>query len=142
MPEKFKNRSQSLGEFRDTLFTVGTLGALNFVIRGLKELPGRKAVVLFSDGIAIFNQNPDGQDRHERVLSALRHLIDQANRASVVIYSVDTRGLQPTGLTAADSTGGTPAAPNGSGPGGAGGIPNIRTDEICKYVLGARASDI
>ncbi len=143
LPEKFKNRSQSLSEFRDTLTTVGTLGALNFVVRGLKELPGRKAVVLFSDGIAIFNQNPDGQDRHERVLSAMRYLIDQANRASVVIYAVDTRGLQPTGLTAADSTGGTPAAPNGAGPGGSlGGIPTIRTEQMGEQVLGARTAEL
>ncbi|MET0645019.1 MAG: VWA domain-containing protein [Pyrinomonadaceae bacterium] len=143
VPESFKNRSQSLSEFRDTLTTVGTLGALNFVIRGLKELPGRKAVVLFSDGIAIFNKNPDGQDRHERVLSALRNLIDLANRASVVIYPVDTRGLQPTGLTAADMTSGQPMAPNGAGLGGSlGGIQNIRTDEMGKEVLGARAADM
>ncbi len=143
VPESFRNRSQSLSEFRDTLTTVGTLGALNFVIRGLKELPGRKAVVLFSDGIAIFNKNPDGQDRHERVLSALRNLIDQANRASVVIYPVDTRGLQPTGLTAADMTSGQPMAPNGAGLGGSlGGIQNIRTDEMGKEVLGARAADM
>lgn len=113
-------RSISINEFRDTILTVGTLGALNFVIRGLKELPGRKAVVLFSDGISIMAQNNDGgQDRRERVLTAMRQLVEHANRASVVIYSVDTRGLQPTGPTAADETGGSPAAPNGSGPGGA-----------------------
>ena len=143
VPEKFKNRSQSLGEFRDTLTTVGTLGALNFVIRGLKELPGRKAVVLFSDGIAIFNQNPDGQDRHERVLSAMRYLIDQANRASVVIYAVDTRGLQPTGPTAADMTSGQPMAPNGAGPGGSiGGTQAIRTEQIGEQVIGARNAEL
>ncbi|MBC7929541.1 MAG: VWA domain-containing protein [Rubrivivax sp.] len=142
-PGTDKRRSENLNEFRDTLFTVGTLGALNFVVRGLKELPGRKAVVLFSDGISIFNQNSDSQDRSERVLSALRQLVDQANRASVVIYSVDTRGLQPTGLTAADSTAGGPAPPSGSGPGGAlGGISGITTDQVGQQVLGARAAEL
>ncbi|HMV50413.1 MAG TPA: VWA domain-containing protein, partial [Blastocatellia bacterium] len=29
-------------DFRETVFSVGTLGALNFVVRGLRELPGRK----------------------------------------------------------------------------------------------------
>jgi VWFA-related protein len=141
--EKTKPRSQALSEFRDTLLTVGTLGALGFVVRGLRELPGRKAVVLFSDGIAIFNQDPDGQDRHERVLSALRLLIDQANRASVVIYSVDTRGLQPTGLTAADSTSGNPASPNGSGPDGPfGGLGGIRTDQVGTQVLSSRSAEL
>ncbi|HEY9285719.1 MAG TPA: VWA domain-containing protein, partial [Pyrinomonadaceae bacterium] len=99
-----KRQSENLSEFRDTMVTVGTLGALNFVVRGLNELPGRKAVILFSDGISIFNQNSDTQDRNERVLSALRQLVDRATRASVVIYTIDTRGLQPTGPTAADDT--------------------------------------
>lgn len=141
--EKTKPRSQALSEFRDTLLTVGTLGALGFVVRGLRELPGRKAVVLFSDGIAIFNQNPDGQDRHERTLSALRQLVDQANRASVVIYSVDTRGLQPTGLTAADMTSGNPNLPSGAGPDGPfGGLGGIRTDQVGTQVLGTRSADL
>lgn len=142
-PEANRRRSEGVNEFRDTMFTVGTLGALNFVVRGLKELPGRKAVVLFSDGISIFNQNSDTQDRNERVLAALRQLVDQANRASVVIYSVDTRGLQPTGLTAGDSTSGGPIAPDGAGPGGAlGGVSGIRTDQVGQQVLGARSAEL
>jgi VWFA-related protein len=141
--EKAKSRSQPPSEFRDTLLTVGTLGALGFVVRGLRELPGRKAVVLFSDGISIFNQNSEGQDRHERTFSALRLLIDQANRASVVIYSVDTRGLQPAGLTAADMTSGNPALPNGAGPEGPfGGLGGIRTDQVSGQVLGARTAEM
>lgn len=93
---------QALDEFREEIFTVGTLGALNFVIRGLRELPGRKAVVLVSDGVPIFNRSGEST----RVLDALRRLIDLANRASVVIYTVDARGLPTLGLTAADEVGG------------------------------------
>ena len=36
----------------------------------------------------------------------LRQLVDAANRASVVIYTMDARGLVYTGLTAADDTSG------------------------------------
>jgi VWFA-related protein len=142
--EEDKRRAVNINEFRDTVITVGTLGALSFVIRGLKELPGRKAVVLFSDGISILTQNNDGgQDRHERVVAALRQLVDQANRASVVIYSVDTRGLQPTGPTAADMTSGSPMGPDNSGPAGPlGGVPGIRTDQVGQQVLGARAAEL
>ena len=110
--------STVLSEYRDTLFTVGTLGALNFVVRGLKELPGRKAVVLLSDGISIFNANSSGEDRNERVLAALRTVVDNANRASVVFYTLDARGIQPDSFTAADSTSGEPIPPTGSGPPG------------------------
>ncbi|HBB88760.1 MAG TPA: hypothetical protein DC047_14205, partial [Blastocatellia bacterium] len=41
----------------------------------------------------------------QRVLDALRNLTDQANRASVVIYTMDARGLQTLGFTAEDSGG-------------------------------------
>src|SRR5215471_11142801 len=33
-------------QFREELFTVGTLGAINYVVRGLQGLPGRKSVIL------------------------------------------------------------------------------------------------
>ncbi len=70
--------------------------------RDLRDLPGRKSVVLFSDGFEIHNN----KGRSDRVLEALRRLTDLANRASVTIYAVDARGLPYTGLTAADSTSG------------------------------------
>ncbi len=96
---------EDLDDFRESIFTVGTLGALNYVVRGLRELPGRKSVVLLSDGIRLFNSG----GRNERVLLALRRLTDLANRASVVIYAIDARGLQTLGLTAADNTSGLTA---------------------------------
>lgn len=84
---------------RARTFSVGTLGALRFVIRGLSQLPGRKSAVLFSDGFRLFGQ---GRDNY-RVLDSMRYLTDEANRASVVVYTVDPRGIPYTGLTAADS---------------------------------------
>jgi VWFA-related protein len=93
---------ETLDQFREDLFTVGTLGALNYVVRGLRELPGRKSVVLFSDGLRMFTSGRDNR----RVVDALRRLTDLANRASVVIYTIDARGLQVPGLTAADDVSG------------------------------------
>jgi VWFA-related protein len=94
-------------QFREELFSVGTLGALNYVVRGMRELPGRKSILLMSDGIKIFNK--DDPTRATRVLDALRRLTDLANRASVVIYTMDARGLQTLSLTAADDTSGMSA---------------------------------
>lgn len=95
---------EDIDQFREDLFAVGTLGALNYIVRGLRELPGRKSIVLLSDGIRIFNASDPS--RSFRILTALRRLTDLANRASVVIYTMDARGLQYVGLTAADSTSG------------------------------------
>lgn len=88
-------------QFREDLFAVGTLGAVNYIVRGLRTLPGRKSVVLLSDGFKIFSRSdPTG---NPRVLNALKNLTDLANRASVVIYTIDARGLVNTSLNAADS---------------------------------------
>lgn len=89
-----------LDRYREELFSAGTLGALNFVVRGLKELPGRKSVVLMSDTLPIFRK--DG--RSDSVLENLRRLVDLANRASVRIYSMDARGLSTLSVKADDNT--------------------------------------
>jgi VWFA-related protein len=86
-------------DFRDEYFTRGTIGALNFVIAGLKEMPGRKAVVLLSDSIRLFNE----QGLNDIILESMRQLTDAANRASVVIYGIDARGLPTLSLTAEDN---------------------------------------
>lgn len=92
---------EDVDQFREDLFAVGTLGAVNYIVRGLRNLPGRKSILLMSDGFKIFTKNdPYGS---QRILTALRSLTDLANRSSVVIYTMDARGLVNVGLTAADS---------------------------------------
>lgn len=93
-----------LNDFRESIFATGTLGAINYIVRGMKDLPGRKSVMLLSDGFTITNvgRNSKSPADSTRVLDALRKLVDLANRSSVVIYTMDARGLQVTGLTAAD----------------------------------------
>ncbi|MBV8857873.1 MAG: VWA domain-containing protein [Acidobacteria bacterium] len=95
----------SVDEFREGVVTVGVLGTLNFIVRGMKELPGRKSVVVFSGGFKIFRNPKDRNDYRntDRIMENVRRLTDQANRASVVIYTMDVRGLVWTGLTAADN---------------------------------------
>ena len=91
-------------QVREETFTVGTLGAINYVVKGLRELPGRKSVLLVSDGFKMFD--PGNSASKIRTQAALSTLIDLANRASVVIYTLDARGLQTLMLTAADNVSG------------------------------------
>jgi len=81
--------------------SYGTLGALNFIMRGLKEVPGRKSVVIFSDG---FIPCPQNMESEVTVQEQLRRVADLANRASAVVYHIDPRGLIAQG-GAADSPG-------------------------------------
>jgi VWFA-related protein len=103
---RLKTPGSQSTQYREDIFSVGTLGALNFIVRGLRELPGRKSVILFSDGFRLYDQD----EGTRRILDSLHRLVDLANRASVVIYTIDPRGLQPLGLTAADNLAG-PIAP-------------------------------
>jgi VWFA-related protein len=105
-------------DFKDEVFTVGTLGALSYVVRGLKELPGRKSTVLLTDSLDLFSSTGGS---NYRVLDALRRLIDLANRSSVVFYTLDARGLQSINDTAANSLVGKTEG-DGSGGVGASGL--------------------
>jgi VWFA-related protein len=95
---------RELSEFRDSIFASGTLGALNFIIRGMKDLPGRKSIMLLSDGFPLVIRDDRGLPQGSRILFQLRRLTDLANRASVVIYTLDAKGLDAPGLTASDNT--------------------------------------
>ena len=81
--------------------TVSTLKAL---ITGLGRVPGRKTVVLFSDGFFVEERWAD-----------LRQIVGQAARSNVRLYSLDTRGLNrrgdPTDLRTT-----SPMNPGGSAP--------------------------
>jgi VWFA-related protein len=94
---------------------AGTMRTLRFVLQGMRELPGRKSMVLFSDYIPIQDQEPGPSlGGTASVFSStisyaalLQRVAELAIRASVVIYAVDTRGLAYTGPTAADKFSGT-----------------------------------
>ena len=92
--------------FRESVFSAGTLGAVNYIVRGMRDLPGRKSVMLMSDGFTIYPRDAAGSVDNTRVLDAIKRLVDAANRSSVVIYTMDARGLQTLALTAEDNVSG------------------------------------
>ena len=96
--------NEDLNDFRKDTFAVGTLGAVSYVVKGLKELPGRKSILLVSDGFRIYNL--DDPTHNYLAREKLRRLIDEAGRASVVIYTMNATGLQTLGVTAADDLSG------------------------------------
>lgn len=115
--------------------TIGrTLQVLRFALQGMRELPGRKSLVVFSGSLPYERQegplsgfegtsteslsveaapqtsgNDPGigdqltpQNAASAMVAALRRIAELAIRASVVIYAVDTRGLETTGWQAMD----------------------------------------
>lgn len=88
-------------EFRNDNFSIGTLGALNYIIRGMDTLPGRKSLVLFSEGFQTYTKDR-GMRTPTRIAAALRFLADRANRSAVSIYTLDPRGLDAPGSATAE----------------------------------------
>lgn len=103
--EEERQRIGEIAAFKDNLFFSGTLGAVNFIIKGMSTLPGRKSIMFFSDGFRISPSDTPGRmppmnarklrDRDDtiKLLESLKKLTEVANRASIIIYSFDPRGL-------------------------------------------------
>ena len=102
--EEIDKANEEFNQFREDVYAVGTLGAVNYVVRGLRDLPGRKSILLISDGFRIYSQ--DDPNRNFRTVQKLQRLIDEAGRASVVIYTMNATGLQTLGFSAADDLSG------------------------------------
>ena len=56
------------------------------LVQGLAPLPGRKVVVLASDGFLV------GLGAAENRAFDVRRIMDAATRSGVVLYALDTRG--------------------------------------------------
>ena len=74
---------------RDQQGTATTRGLL-VIAEALRRLPGRKAVLFFSEGIAL---PPD-------VIESFRSVINSANRSGVSFYTIDAAGLRAESKTA------------------------------------------
>jgi VWFA-related protein len=92
--------SASLDHFREQTMAVGTLAALSFVVNGMRDFPGRKSVILFTENVRMIYRGATDQ----MVASAVEELSDAASRASVVIHAIDPRGMPDYQVTPADDT--------------------------------------
>jgi VWFA-related protein len=84
-----------VSEERDLIFTKFTISSIQNVVDGLRDLPGRKSIILFSESLKLKFDACGGQSQGRDVAmkEPLRRLIDSANRSSVVIHAIDPRGL-------------------------------------------------
>jgi VWFA-related protein len=76
-------------EFQREQQGLATMHGLLKVAASLQALPGRKAIILFSEGLVI----------PPSVANPFRELINAANRNNVSIYTVDTAGLRAESKT-------------------------------------------
>jgi VWFA-related protein len=77
----------------------GSLAALGYVIHGMTRFPGRKSIVLISDNLPVTTKDALSSGG----LTGLDKMIEHANQHSIVISTMDARGLPKAFLTADDS---------------------------------------
>ncbi len=97
-----------LDDLHDSISSVGSMAAVEYIARGVSLLPGRKCIVYFSEGFASFFEDRMGSgdsrtSGSERIWKAMARMLSRVNAAGVVIYTVDARGLQTGGLNAEDN---------------------------------------
>jgi VWFA-related protein len=83
--------NSSEDETNRMLRALMTLGTASFLIDGMKQLPGRKTMVLVSGGMSILSANAGNSAG--LIARWLNALSDRATRAGVAISTMDIRGL-------------------------------------------------
>ena len=81
-----------------TAIQGGGLNAVRYIVAGMKDLPGRKSALYFTDGFNLFDPGRNEMLTSSLTMIQVRRLIEEANRAAVVFYPVDPRGMQVTNV--------------------------------------------
>lgn len=149
-PEIFSPNDDANQVFRG----LAALSTANYLIESLKEIPGRKNLVILSGGIPIFEVRAKGTD-YASFTYLLEALKDHAFRAGVVINTLDPRGLNATpgvvsytmtpGRSAIDVRGPDPTFGRGSaevfGPLLAGGAERLGLSTVAKATGGVSVAN-
>jgi VWFA-related protein len=90
--------ADSYGRLMRSLRQAGTLAAVQNIVRGMRDLPGRKSVVVISTGFSLTGRLPGNELARFMVpdtiiIPAFQRLSDDAARANVVIHTLDPRGV-------------------------------------------------
>lgn len=98
---------ESANDMQRSTSVAGTMAALNLAVRAARDVPGRKTVVVASEGFPLSLKPGEamrfpGKDDNSRVRSDTDGVIDQATRSGVVIYTINGAGLVTGGPRASD----------------------------------------
>lgn len=119
--------NSALDDTNKMLRSYMSIGTASFVVDSLRQLPGRKSLVLISGGLPIIG--PQQASVAGNLSNYLNLLTDKATRAGVAIHTMDIRGLQAhAGVASFTDTPGRSALGGGGGssaiPGSLGRMPD------------------
>jgi VWFA-related protein len=100
--------ARSAAGYEEEGVIIGTLGTLGYIVGGMRQLPGRKTLFFLSDGLKLDVTDQAGTISDDgQIVSHMQRLTELANRTSVIINTIDMRGLvaagQPGGQTLAEA---------------------------------------
>jgi hypothetical protein len=72
---------------------AGTLAAVQNVIRGMRDFPGRKSIVFVTAGFSLTSSRGQFEVIRPYLMEKFRRLVDESNRSFVTIHTLDMRGL-------------------------------------------------
>lgn len=98
-----RNSAKNAADAQKALYAQSSIGTLKYIVSGMARLPGRKAMMLFSDGFNI-GDVMNNKSRAPAIYDFIQDLTDQANKSSVTIYTFDARGMQAMEIAASDNT--------------------------------------
>jgi VWFA-related protein len=84
--------SDPFDETKRLMRAMMSLSTANFIVDSMRELPGRKSLVLISGGLPIMNRQETLASSY--VSQLINQLTDKAARTGVAIHTMDVRGLQ------------------------------------------------
>lgn len=86
-------------DHRSAYYGLMSLSALRRVVDGLRELPGRRSILLFTEGLPLVRGQGTGETN--RLLpDSYEAFLNHANRSGIVVNTIDPRGLMATFDTA------------------------------------------
>ena len=100
--------ARSAAGYEEEDVIIGTLGTLGYIASGMRQLPGRKTLFFLSDGLKLDITDEAGTVSDDgQIVNRAQRLTELANRSSVIINTIDMRGLvaagQPGGQTLAEA---------------------------------------
>ena len=79
-------------DHRSVFYGLLSLSALGRLVDGLRELPGHKSILLFSEGLPLVRGQGSGET-NPQVTDGYEAFLNHANRSAVTVNTIDPRGL-------------------------------------------------
>ena len=100
--------ARSAAGYEEGNIITGTLSTLGYIVGGMRQMPGRKTLFFLSDGLKLDVTDEAGTISDDgQIVNQAQRLTELANRSSVIINTIDMRGLvvagQPGGQSLAEA---------------------------------------